>query len=143
MEIDAVLTVVGSERLWEYLMYKLKKLFPTINYNRVTSSSPGSPSNYYPEPIKKFYRFIESRIDPHIVSLFKEEEKKIESELENVKDFIDIADKRREIHQRYRDIAENNPGLKEIGAKLDDVFTKVMEELETKLKENGGGGGHT
>ena len=33
-------------------------------------------------------------------------------------------------------IIENNPGLKDIGAKLDDVFTKVMEELETKLKEN-------
>jgi len=92
---------------------------------------------------QKFYRFIESHVDFNIDSLFREEKKQIESELENVEGVIDIADKRREIHKRYRDIAENDPRLKEIAATLDDVFTKVMEELETKLKENDGGGGYT
>ena len=117
-------------------MYRLEELFPEgMDYTRVMSSDPDSTSNYYPEPIKKFYQFIESGIDSYIDSLFEEERKNIESELENVEGLIDIADKQREIHERYREIAKSDPRLKEIGAKLDDVLTKAMEELETKLKE--------
>jgi len=145
IELDSILAIVGNEAFWNYIMYRLEELFPEgMDYSRVMSSSPGSPSDYYPAVIRKFYRFIESRVDSHIVSLFRDEEKQIESELENVEGLIDIADKRREIHKRYRDIAENDPRLKEIGAELDDMFTKVMEELETKLKENNNdNGGHT
>jgi hypothetical protein len=125
-------------------MYRLEELFPEgMDYSRVMSSSPGSPSDYYPAVIRKFYRLIESHVDFHIDSLFREEKKQIESELENVEGVIDIADKRREIHKRYRDIAENDPRLKEIAATLDDVLTKVMEELETKLLKENDDGGHT
>jgi hypothetical protein len=137
IELDSILAVVSNEAFWNYIMYRLEELFAEgMDYSRVMSSSPGSLSDYYPAIIRKFYRFIESPVDSHIVSLFREEEKHIESELENVVGFIDVADKREEISRRYRKIAESDPRLKEIGAKLDDVLTKAMEELETKLKEN-------
>lgn len=136
IELDSILAVVGNEAFWNYIMYRLEELFPEgMDYTRVISSDPGSTSNYYPEPIKKFYQFIESHIDSHIHSLFEEGGKNIESELENVEGLIDIADKQRKIHERYREIAESDPRLKEIGAKLDDVLTKAMGELKTKLKE--------
>ena len=148
IELDSLLAAVGNAAFWNYIMYRLKELFPEgMDYNRVMSSSPGSLSDYLPPVIRKLTGFIESRVHPHIVSLFREEKKQIESELENVKGFIDIAVKRQEIHERYQNIAESDPGLEKIGAKLDDVFKKVMEELETKLKENdrddGGDNGHT
>src|SRR5215831_12770134 len=40
VEIDGVLAAVGSERLWEYIMYKLKQLFPKRDYNRVIQQQP-------------------------------------------------------------------------------------------------------
>ena len=127
IELDSILAVVGNEAFWNYIMYRLEELFPDgIDYTRVISAEPASPSNYYPESIKKFYSFIESHLDCHITSLFDEEE-------ENIKSELDIAHKHRENDKRYRKIAQNDPRLKEIGAILDGVLTKAMEDIESKL----------
>jgi len=44
IEIDGVLAEVGSEILWEYIMYKLTRLFPKRDYNRVIQEQPVSSS---------------------------------------------------------------------------------------------------
>ena len=56
VELDAVLAAVGSERLWEYIMYKLTGLFPIRDYNRAIAM----PANeiLYPESVQKFLVFI-------------------------------------------------------------------------------------
>jgi hypothetical protein len=121
VEIDAVLAAVGSERLWEYIMHKLAKLFPTRDYNRVISSSPNL-SLYYPKAIRTFNSYI----DRCVWSLVAKEERKIESELEDVKGFIDVEDKRKEISKRLGEIVENDPHLKEIASKLEEMAKKEV-----------------
>ncbi len=37
IEIDAILAQVGDERFWEYIIFKLKQLYPKRNYNRAIS----------------------------------------------------------------------------------------------------------
>jgi hypothetical protein len=137
IELDSILAVVGNEAFWNYIMYRLDELFPDgMDYTRVVSSDPGTPSNYYPQSIKKLYRFIESHIDSHITAIFDEEQEKIESELENVKGLISIADQVQKINELYQEIAKNDTRLKEIDAELDDVLTKAMEDLQIKFSEN-------
>ncbi len=42
IELDSIVAVVGNEALWNYIMYRLKELFPEgVDYNRVISSNPG------------------------------------------------------------------------------------------------------
>jgi hypothetical protein len=45
IEIDSVLAAVGPRRFFEYILYKLQKLFPTRNYNRAISVAPVMPKD--------------------------------------------------------------------------------------------------
>jgi hypothetical protein len=103
----------------EYITHKLVKLFPTRDYNRVISSSPNL-SLYYPKAIQNFNSYI----DRYVESLVSEEERKIESELENVPGFIDVEDKRKEIGKRLGKIVENDEHLKEISSKFEEMAKK-------------------
>ena len=101
-------------------MHKLAKLFPTRDYNRVISSFP-ILSEYYPKAIWNFNNYIEK----HVESLIDEERQKIQSELENVKSFIDVEDKRKAIAKRLGNIVENDEHLKDIASKLEEIATKA------------------
>jgi 5S rRNA maturation endonuclease (ribonuclease M5) len=133
VEIDAVLAAVGSERLWEYIMYKLTELFPTRNYNRVISTSP-ILSQHYPKAILNFNNYIAN----HVKSLVAKEQQKIEMELENVVSFINVEDKRVEIDRRLGKIVENDPNLKKIASKLEEVsaWLLVSSSEETSMTDN-------
>jgi len=95
VELDAVLTAVGSKRFWEYIMHKLIELFPKRDYNRAISM----PANeiLYPETLQKFLVSINSLVD----EILKDEHKKIEDSLSNVKgEMIDVNAKSKEIEEQ-------------------------------------------
>jgi hypothetical protein len=119
VEIDAVLTSVGSKRLWEYFMNKLEKLYSTWDYNRAISSKP-SLLHHYPQQIQNFKQYLNSYVD----SIVTEEQKKIESELEKVNGFIDIAEKAKEIDKRLGAIVENDEHMREIASKTEEMVKK-------------------
>ena len=87
VELDAVLAAVGSERLWEYIMYKLTNLFPKRNYNRAIAM----PANeiLYPESVKKIFALFHSYFE----KILKDDRKKIEESLANIEGMIDIKKK--------------------------------------------------
>lgn len=96
IEIDSIVAAVGGERLWEFIIYRLEKLFPTRNYNRVISL----PSTYdiYPDMIQKFL----SNLAFVSETVTRDEEDKILSELDNVKGFIDVREKTRDRRQTQK-----------------------------------------
>jgi hypothetical protein len=61
VEIDAILAQVGDERFWEYILSRLKEIFPTRNYNRAISLPERyskEKSDLLPKATKKLVRYI-------------------------------------------------------------------------------------
>lgn len=136
IELDAILANVGSEMLWEYLMEKLKESYPTRDYTRVVSSKP-SLLDHYPQTIRNFDRYIHNHVD----SLIAKESEKIESELKDVKGFIEVKEKRKEIDTRLGAIVESDRHLKEIGSKIEELTKKEgydIDQAQTGDDEDGG-----
>jgi hypothetical protein len=119
VELDAVLSHVGSERLWNYLMDKLKESYPTKDYSRVISSKLPL-LDQYPQTIGDFNQYIHN----HVNSLIAKESEKIDSELKEVEGFIDVEEKRQEIDKRLGKQIENDGHLMDIASKIEEMVKK-------------------
>lgn len=118
IEIDSVVAAVGGERLWGYIMYKLKKLFPGgRNYNRVISK-PNNES-LYPTPVRNFLLYLEDSTSKMISG----EWTKIQSSLKRVSDLLKVDDKNTQIKKKLKTVVANNNSMKSIVSKL----TELME----------------
>ena len=62
IEINSVKTKVGTEKLWEWIIYRLEDIFPNRNYNRAIDV----PTVVKPDDLKEFYAKIENSIESHI-----------------------------------------------------------------------------
>jgi len=135
VEIDAVLAAVGSERFWEYLIYKLEKYYPTRDYSRVIKSSPDA-SKYYPIVVYG----LETTLRNYINLILEDEASATEDELEEIEGFIeDICQKRQDIDKRYRAIVDKDETLKEIDKKLTTEIQPLIDQLKgltTELENN-------
>ena len=134
VELDAILSHVGSERLWNYLMNKLKESYPTRDYTRVISSKP-SLLDHYPQTIKNFNQYIHSHVD----SLIAKESEKIESELKDVEGFIDVKEKRQDIDKRLGKLIENDKHLTGMASKIEEMVKKAGYDIsKSKAKKDDG-----
>ena len=124
VELDAVLSHVGSERLWDYLMNKLKESYPTRDYSRVISSKPPLVG-HLPQAIKNLGSYIGNYVD----SLTANERKKIESELKDIEGFIDVEEKRKEIDKRLGKQIENDVYLIDIASKIEEMAKKAGYDI--------------
>jgi hypothetical protein len=124
VEIDAVLAVVGSERLWQYLMDKIEKLFPRRDYTKAIATAI-SLSSHYPEAIRNFETYISSFAQ----DLITNEQLKIGAELKDVKGFIDVQEKKIEIDKRLGKPIENNEHLKDIALKIEEMVKKAGYDI--------------
>jgi|SRR5215216_3600370 len=134
IELDAVLAAVGSERLWGYLMNKLKESYPTRDYTRVISSRP-SLLDHYAQTIKNFNQYIHNHVD----SLIAKESEKIESELKEVEGFIDVKEKRQEIDKQLAKQIENNEHLTGIASMIEEMAKKAGYDINKSkaMKDDG------
>jgi predicted flap endonuclease-1-like 5' DNA nuclease len=138
IEIDAILAVVGNERLWEYLMDKLQEYFPTRDLTRVISATP-ELSSFLPEDIRNERNIIRE----YISSIVSEEEENTREELENFEGITEIIEKRQEIEKRHGAIVEKDELLKELAAKhaaevkpiLDKIVKKKEEDHQARVKK--------
>lgn len=125
IEIDAVIAQVGNKRFWDYLIKKLQDHYPTRDYTRVNKTAP-DPSSFYPQPLKD----INSSVHDYINLILDDEEKVIESELEDFNGIIeDIGEKDREIDERYQAIVDKNETLKELDKKLTTEIIPLLDKL--------------
>ena len=130
VEIDAVLAAVGSERLWQYLMDKIEKLFPRRDYTKAISTLTDL-SSHYPEAIRNFETYISSFAQ----DLITNERLKIGAELKDVKGFIDVEEKKIEIDKRLGKPIESNEHLKDIAFKIEEMVKEEGYDIN-KFKTN-------
>jgi hypothetical protein len=130
VEIDAVIAVVGSERFWEYLIKKLEEHYPTRDYTRVMSASPGL-SDYYPASLKD----IENCILHYVDAIVAKKQEEVETELEEYEGIIDdIVEKRKEIEKEQGAILEEDENLKELNKKFAEL-KPLLDNLDVLTKE--------
>ena len=132
IEIDAILAKVGGERFFEFIMYKLRELSPTRNYNRaITISTELFNKDIFdllPEPIKNFLKVIQNVTD----KATSEVKGNIETELSDVKGFLEVHEKEKEIVDRLTAAISENENIKIIATKCDDllVFDRIRDMME-------------
>jgi hypothetical protein len=125
VELDAVLAAVGSRRLFKYYMDKMKEAYLKRNYTRVIESRPAL-EHHYPKAIRYFNKYI---ID-YVESITEDEREDIVSELEDVKGFLDVPEKEKEIDKRYEDIIAADKHLKNIAKAIKNLASQEGYDLD-------------
>jgi len=112
IEIDSVIKYVGNARFWAFIIDRLKKEFPTKNYNRAINI----PSSVIPEPLKKLTKIVDRKVtkalQPHVEDVKKN--------LENYEGFTPIKEFEEYITQEFKDIVEHKDG--NLAPILDDIL---------------------
>jgi predicted flap endonuclease-1-like 5' DNA nuclease len=128
IELDAILTAVGSERLWEYLTNKHKEYYPTRDYTRVIDRP--NLESHYPEEVKTAKEII----DKYVTSVTEPDWQKIEAELVEVEGFIeDVLQKEAQIDGQLGKIVKEDALMQELGAKFAEV-KPILDKMENALK---------
>jgi predicted flap endonuclease-1-like 5' DNA nuclease len=129
IELDAILTAVGSKRLWEYLTNKHKEYYPTRDYTRVIDRP--NLESHYPEEVKTAKEII----DKYVTSITDPDWQNIEAELEEVEGFIeDVQQKEAQIDGQLGKIVKEDAIMKELGAKFAEIKS-ILDRMENALKE--------
>jgi hypothetical protein len=138
LHIDGILTAVGGEALWEYLMKRLENEYPTRDYTRVIQKP--DLSKYDPETIQNIRDIVENYRE----SITSDKWTEIESELEEVNGFINRYEKEAEIDKDLGAIVKEDNLLKELASKLAEV-KPILDKIEelTKQKRESRGGSHS
>jgi hypothetical protein len=139
VEIDAILAKVGDERFWQYIMDKLKNLYPIRDYNRAIKL----PTQYYstaedgfdilPDAIKKVLKRIQNIADVAT----EQTENDIESEQEKVEGFIEVPEQMKRNAERLAKVLTENEGMKVIISKFEELLRPgVLPETKPADDEN-------
>ncbi len=117
IEINSVKSEVGTEKLWEWIIYKLKEVFPNRNYNRAIEV----PIMVKPDNLEELYRKIEKRIESYIKS-------ESENEVKNLTDFVGFID---DVPQKCAEIEERLKGLLINSSKYQDIVMQFQKLVES------------
>ncbi|HEY1248277.1 MAG TPA: DUF2399 domain-containing protein [Nitrososphaera sp.] len=123
VEIDGVLAAVGSERLWEYIMYKLKKMFPIRDYNRVIQEQPASSSPGAIGDIEDYIEYVKEKVTHAKWG-------EIQKSLAEVEGMIDIIVKRKEIEGELQELVTNDERMKVIVSKFKELKTELQVDSD-------------
>ncbi len=128
IEIDGVLAVVGSERLWEYIMHKLTTSFPKRDYNRVMQEQPSSDSPGAIGDIEDYVKYLKH-------SATDKRWNEIQQNLKNVEGMIDIAARRKEVEEELQGLVSNNARMKLIVSKFDELKAQLKIDSDKGFSE--------
>jgi hypothetical protein len=120
IEIDAILAQVGDERFWEYIIYKLKQLYPKRNYNRaipLPERYSKEKSDLLPTATKKLIRYIMDLTEDGT----KETENAIRAEQENIDGFLDIQEQKKKNLERLARALSGYDDMKKLD-KISDIW---------------------
>jgi hypothetical protein len=131
VEINAVIAAVGDKRFWMFIMDKLRELYPTRNYNRAirlpSKDLEGYETDLYPYAIKKLILHIREVVE----RVVQEPEKKISSEQEKVKGFLEVEVQKKKNKEIIMEVIAGNDEIKNI----ESSATKLCESLGIDLTE--------
>jgi len=116
IEINSVKTKVGTEKLWEWIIYRLKEVFPNRNYNRAIKV----PKLVKPADLKELYAKIENVLEKCI----KSESEKVVEELTDIVGFIEnVPQKHFDIEVKLQNVISNNQDYRDFM----HIFNQLIE----------------
>jgi hypothetical protein len=137
IEIDAILAQVGDERFWEYIMSRLKEIFPTRNYNRAISLPERyskEKSDLLPKATKKLVRYIMDLTEDGT----EETETAIKTSLEKVDGFLDVQEQKKKNMKQLTEALAQYVDMKKLDDKISDIWElpefNVTSQRAIKLK---------
>jgi hypothetical protein len=129
IEINAVIAAVGDIRFWKFIVDKLRELYPTRNYNRAiklpSKDLEDDETDLYPNAIKKLILHIREVVE----EVVEEPEKKISSEQEKVKGFLEIEVQKKKNKEIVMKVIAGNDEIK----KIESSTNKLCESLGIDL----------
>jgi hypothetical protein len=130
IEINAIIAQVGDERFWEFIMHRLKELFPKRNYNRAielpTKDTDIDEIDLYPNGIRSLMLRVRKVRDAAVAK----KEKEIESSMENVDGFLDVSEKKKENKASVKKAVIENKDIKKLEAEAVKVCNKMRIDIE-------------
>ena len=115
IEINSVKSKVGTEKLWEWIIYRLEDIFPNRNYNRAIDV----PKVVKPDDLMAFYTEIENGIESYLES----ESCKISNDLTDIEGFIDdVPHERIDIEEKLKDVISDNQDYQDIMNRLNELL---------------------
>jgi len=112
VEIDAVLAKVGGERLFEYILDRLKESYPKRDYNRAIEI-PTELDAEHEKSLEVINKQVEQIID--------NESNQVKDELKEIEGFIDVKEKETQIKNRLKSVLANAPDYKDFRKKLNEL----------------------
>jgi hypothetical protein len=125
IEIDAILSEVGGERLWGLIQEKLTKTYPTSDYNRAITLP--AVESLYPKSIQDLLVYINLQAS----DVVSHEQTEIEESLEHVKGMIDIDKRKTEIFDQLNKVVENDNSMKLIAEKADQLLKALPKHEDS------------
>lgn len=99
IEIDSIIKYVGNARFWDFVIDRLKKEFPTKNYNRAINV----PSSVIPEPLEKLTKIVNRKVTkvlkPHVMDKKKS--------FKNYEGFAPVKEFEEDIIKEFKNIVEH------------------------------------
>jgi hypothetical protein len=137
VEIDAISAKVGNERLFVFVLDRLKELYPKRDYNRAIELPHTDDfkviykDNLIGVEHEDFIAFIEARK----MDTMKSELEQIKNELQEVDGFIDVEEKHKDIKTTLSDKFKKNPDYLDFVKKLNDLrshpfFTHTQNSID-------------
>jgi hypothetical protein len=137
IEIDAILAQVGAERFSNWIMERLKELYPTRNYNRaieLPAKYSEERNNLLPEDAKVLIEHIYETAN----TATEQTEKDIETEQENIEGFIEVAERKDKNIERLTEAIKNDSNMKPLNVEIAKVVTSLGLKLGGKDKRTRG-----
>jgi len=119
IEIDSIMSAVGAEKFWKFVIKRLEKQFPERDYNR----SLLIQENIKPEIYWNFVDMLNAKIK----DVLKEDIKKIRKNLRNYKGIIkDVGKKEEQIANDLQNMVDKHSNLEPLRAKIQDIINEFQ-----------------
>jgi hypothetical protein len=136
IELDSVAQKVGPEGLWKYIMYRVKLLARPDGLDYTNVISKPASETLYPVEVICFLSYLQGYTN----TITKTNWKKINDELANVSELIDVKAKTTEIDKSLSPIVVKDPGMQFIVKelkRLHESLPKIKIDNDEDGDENG------
>jgi hypothetical protein len=126
--MDAILAKVGPERFFQYIMCRLKVLYPTRDYKRAIKLSTGQYYNednfdIIPDAVRRLLAHVQD-----VANVATEDEGiTIKSQLQEVEGFIEVPEKKKEILHQLAKVLREDKDMKVIIANCEELMAGLTE----------------
>jgi len=119
IEIDSIMSAVGAERFWKYVIKRLTKQFPERVYNR----SLTIPDNIKPSIHLAFVNMLNAKVK----EVLKDDIKKIRGELRTYKGIIkDVDKKQQQIYDGLQNLVDMSPNLEPLRVRIQEIIDEFQ-----------------